>query len=220
MVILFDIDGTLIDHDGAERVAVEILRRKLGLAEPPEAFLARWHEILERHYDRYLAGELTLQGQRRERFREAVDSSLTDEAADRLSDVYLADYLDFCQPYPYVAPCLAELAAYPMGVISNGERSQQQYKLERAGIAGCFGPLILSAECGMAKPARGIFELACREMGVAPSEAVYVGDRRDIDAEAAQSAGLRGVWLDRAGMGGAGIPQIRTLAELPALIHR
>ncbi len=220
MVILFDIDGTLIDHDGAERVAVEILRRKLGLAEPPEAFLARWHEILERHYDRYLAGELTLQGQRRERFREAVDSSLTDEAADRLSDAYLADYLDVCQPYPDVAPCLAELAAYPMGVISNGERSQQQYKLERAGIAGCFGPLILSAECGMAKPARGIFELACREMGVAPSEAVYVGDRRDIDAEAAQSAGLRGVWLDRAGMGGAGIPQIRTLAELPALIHR
>ena len=220
MVIVFGIDVTLIDHDGAERVAVEILRGKLGLAEAPEAFLARWHVVLERHYDRYLAGELTLQGQRRERFREAVDASLTDEAADRLSDAYLADYLDVCQPYPDVASCLSELAAYPKGVISNGERSQQQYKLERAGIAGCFGPLILSAECGMAKPSRGIFELACREMGAAPSEAVYVGDRRDIDAEAAQSAGLRGVWLDRAGMGGAGIPQIRTLAELPALIHR
>jgi FMN phosphatase YigB (HAD superfamily) len=29
----------------------------------------------------------------------------------------------------------------------------------------------------VAKPARGIFELACDSMGVPPSQAIYVGDR-------------------------------------------
>ena len=86
-----------------------------------------------------------------------------------------------------------------MGIVSNGERNQQQYKLVRTGIDHYFGPLILSGECGMAKPARGIFELACNSLGVSPSQAVYVGDRRDIDAEAARSAGMYGIWLDRIG---------------------
>ena len=77
-----------------------------------------------------------------------------------------------------------------MGIVSNGERSQQQYKFLRSGIDHYFGPLILSGECGMAKPARSIFELACDSTGVSPSQAVYVGDRRDIDAEAERSVGM------------------------------
>jgi histidinol phosphatase-like enzyme len=54
------------------------------------------------------------------------------------------------------------------------------------GIANYFGRLILSAECGPAKSAPGIFQLACDSMGVAPSQAVYVGDKQDIDAETAR----------------------------------
>jgi putative hydrolase of the HAD superfamily len=107
-----------------------------------------------------------------------------------------------------------------MGIISNGERSQQEYKLVRTGIHHYFGPLILSGECGMAKPARGIFELACDLMGVSPSQAVYVGDRRDVDAEAARSAGLHGIWLDRFGASDDGDPRRRigSLSALPAAL--
>ena len=72
----------------------------------------------------------------------------------------------------------------------------------------------------MAKPAPGIFELACELTGVRPSQAVYVGDRRDIDAEAARAAGLHGIWLDRLGAGDDPDPRsrIRSLTELPAAI--
>ena len=56
---------------------------------------------------------------------------------------------------------------------------------------------MISEECGWSKPSREIFLEACRRIGASPAEAVYVGDRYDIDAEAARQAGLTGVWLDR-----------------------
>jgi putative hydrolase of the HAD superfamily len=134
--------------------------------------------------------------------------------------LYIDEYLAACALYSDVKPALAQLAAYPMGIISNGERSQQKYKLIRTGIDHYFGRLILSEECGMAKPARGIFKVACDSMGVPPSEAIYVGDRREIDAEAARSVGLHGIWLDRFGGSNEEDPRrrISSLSALPAAL--
>lgn len=56
---------------------------------------------------------------------------------------------------------------------------------------------------------------------------MYVGDRLSTDAIGAASAGLLGVWLDRNGAAtveqlrrarDAGVPVIRTLDELPAIV--
>ena len=220
MVILFDIDGTLIDHDTAETVAVAALHRRVSNREDGVSFYRRWRSAFDRYYARYLAGELSLQQQRRARFREVVDPELSDHAADQMSDAYIDDYLTACRLYPDVSPALAQLTLHAMGIISNGERSQQQSKLSRAGIARYFGPLIVSSECGMAKPSRGIFELACAAMGVVPFQAIYIGDRLDIDAEGAQAAGLHGIWLDRRGVGSDGNNRMRieSLAALPEAV--
>jgi putative hydrolase of the HAD superfamily len=220
MVVLFDIDGTLIDHDAAEVVAVTALRSKTECTKDVADLLRRWRSAFERHYNRYLAGELSIQQQRWERFREVFDPQLSDAATDRLSALYINEYLGACELYSDVEAALAELAVYPMGIISNGERSQQQHKLVRTGIDHYFGSLVLSAECGVAKPASRIFELACDSMGVTPSQAVYVGDRRDVDAEAARSVGMHGIWLDRFGASDDSDPRARigSLSALPAAI--
>ena len=220
MVILFDIDGTLINHDSAEAIAVAALRDRKGHTEDGVGFLRRWRSAFERHYNRYLAGELSIQEQRRERLRQVFDPNMSDAAADRLSASYIYDYLGACELYSDVKPTLARMAAYQMGIVSNGERSQQQYKLVKTGIDHYFGPLILSGECGVAKPARGIFELACASMGIPPSHAIYVGDRRDVDAEAARSVGMHGIWLDRFGVSDDSDSPMRisSLSVLPVAI--
>ena len=38
-----------------------------------------------------------------------------------------------------------------------------------------------------------------RRLGTGPGETLYVGDNRLLDAEGSTAAGLRGVWLNRAG---------------------
>ena len=125
MVIFFDVDGTLIDHDRAEAIAVAAFRGKIQSVEDATRLLLRWRRAFDRHYSRYLAGELSIQQQRRERFREVFDPSLSDAAADQMSASYIDEYLAACDLYSDVKAALARLAAYPMGIISNGERGQQ-----------------------------------------------------------------------------------------------
>lgn len=85
-MIFFDIDGTLVDHKGAERVAAFAFQRAHGevFPESPEDFAARWHLVAEKHLRRHLVGEISFQGQRRARLRELFShhSALTDEEAD------------------------------------------------------------------------------------------------------------------------------------------
>jgi putative hydrolase of the HAD superfamily len=112
MIVLFDIDGTLIDHDAAEAIAVAALRGRMECAEDAAAFLLRWRRAFERHYDRYLAGELSIQQQRRERFREVFDPNLSDTAADQQSTLYVGEYLAACELYSDVKPALDPLGGH------------------------------------------------------------------------------------------------------------
>jgi putative hydrolase of the HAD superfamily len=197
MLVLFDIDDTLLDHGAAERSAATLLHKRVSAPVPLEDFLVRWATALERHFARYLAEEVSYQGQRRDRVREVVDSSLSDEAADRLFADYLANYEAGWSLFSDVLPCLDSLSQHRLGVISNGQGHQQRRKLAQTGILDRFECLVISEECGCAKPDATIFLRACAQVGESPANSVYVGDRYDLDAQAARTAGLRGIWLDR-----------------------
>ena len=86
--VLFDIDDTLVDHAGASRAAIVGQLRDVGL--PHGASDAdRWRTLDERHFPRFLAGELGFQEQRRARVRDMVDDQDLDDAAD---DAWFAAY--------------------------------------------------------------------------------------------------------------------------------
>jgi putative hydrolase of the HAD superfamily len=214
MLILFDIDDTLLDHSGAVRSAAMTLHEITGPPMGVEEFLLHWAAALERHFGRYLAGEITYQGQRRARVREVIDATLSDDAADQLFSRYLAAYEGAWSLFPDVRPCLGQLSQHRLGVISNGQTHQQRKKLMQTGIADRFECILISEECGCAKPSEDIFLRACAATGASPVNALYVGDQYELDAEAARRAGLLGVWLDRHGKATPrhSPPVIRTLA--------
>jgi putative hydrolase of the HAD superfamily len=222
MLILFDIDDTLLDHTAAANAGARALHESVGSSLPVDEFLTRWRDALERHFDRYLAGELTFQEQRRERAREVVDLTLTDALADRVFDTYQAAYEAGWSLFPDVRPCLDRLSSsHSVGVISNGDSRQQRSKLTKTGIADRFACILISEECGFAKPSREIFLRACELAGEPSTNAVYVGDRYDVDAHGARGAGLAGVWLDRRGRATTDHvpPLIRGLDELSRLLE-
>src|SRR5262249_41872464 len=123
-------------------------------------------------------------------------------------------------------PCLRALRGLGMrlAAITNAAGEHQRAKLLALGLEGAFDVLLISGELGVAKPHCAIFRMACRFLGVRPSQAVHVGDRLHTDAQGAGDAGLHGVWLDRSGCGTlpqeAGLSVIERLAELPALVTR
>jgi HAD superfamily hydrolase (TIGR01509 family) len=98
-------------------------------------------------------------------------------------------------PYADVLDGLERLGRRTLiGSISNGNAD-----LRAIGLDHHFKVSVAAHSFGQAKPAPAIFLAACAELGVAPADAVYVGDDILLDVRGAQQAGLRAVWLNRTG---------------------
>jgi putative hydrolase of the HAD superfamily len=222
MLVLFDIDDTLIDHTSAVATGVASLHAQLHRPVALADFHREWVTAMRDHFPRYLRGELTYEEQRRARLRQTVDPSLSDSQSDELFERYFQAYRGAWSLFPDVLPCLSSLAAHTMGVISNGNGLEQRSKLVSTGLADRFQYVCISGDHGCAKPNPEIFRLACRAADCPVREAVYVGDLYDADAVGARTAGLTGVWLDRRATHrhDHAPPIIHSLAELPALLSR
>jgi putative hydrolase of the HAD superfamily len=109
---------------------------------------------------------------------------------------------------------------YRLAVVSNFDYTPTALGiLEREGIAHLFETIVVSDEVGWRKPLPLIFEIALRRLHVRPEEAVYVGDRPDLDVAGAQGVGMHAVWINRDATplpDGARVPEfeIRDLGEL------
>jgi putative hydrolase of the HAD superfamily len=227
--LLFDLDGTLIDHDTAAVVALtQALQAIPGLHQVDHVHARRrWKQLEELAMERYLSGELTFTGQRRLRVTSlAAELGLGTWDAPR-ADAWFAGYLHYYESawrtYPDVRPALDALAEQHrhlrLGVLTNGDADQQRKKLIRVGLASELPEVIASSEAGAAKPNAKIFHQGCTRLRLAPDEVAYVGDRLQTDAIAATNAGLHGIWLNRNNdPTPAEPPVIQTLKDLPALL--
>ena len=185
-----------------------------------DEFVVRWEASLQRQFDRYLAGELSYEQQRLERVRESFGAGLSDAEARHWFGIYLEAYEASWVLFPDVLPVWERLSGMRLGIITNGQGAQQRRKLAQTGLLERCACVVISEEVGSAKPEAAIFSHACECLGISPDAAVFVGDRYDVDAQAARRAGLRGVWLDRqlTATSTHEAPILQSLTGLPGLV--
>ncbi len=220
--VLFDVDDTLVDGDGATRRAV---RAHLGALGQPHDHTTphRWRAAEERHFARFLAGEIDFQDQRRERVRELLGADLDDASADEWFAAYLVHLESAWVAFDDVRAALESLdeRGLPVGVVTNLDASLQRRKLELVGLGDRFDVLVGLDALGVGKPDPAVFQHACELLGTEPAETAFVGDRLDHDAVGARDAGLLAVWLDRTGPSAdvpSGIVRVQSLAELAEVL--
>jgi putative hydrolase of the HAD superfamily len=97
---------------------------------------------------------------------------------------------------PGAARAVRELAArgVSLGIVSNTGRTPGvilRRVLERHGLLGYFGAISYSDEVGVRKPEAEIFRVTLARAGVAPEEAVHIGDNPDADVVGARAVGMR-----------------------------
>lgn len=99
------------------------------------------------------------------------------------------------EPYPEAAACLEKLhGKYKIGIIANQSPGTKD-RLAWYGLLKYIDLVIASAEEGVSKPDRKIFELALERAGCSPCEAVMIGDRIDNDIAPAKAMGFHTVWV-------------------------
>ncbi|HEY5658336.1 MAG TPA: HAD-IA family hydrolase, partial [Myxococcota bacterium] len=108
-------------------------------------------------------------------------------------------YREFAEPgawraAPGAHEALAALRAGGLatGVISNFDRRLHGI-LEGLHLAPLLDIVVLPSDARAAKPHPAIFAFALAKLGLAPSEALFVGDQRERDLEGARRAGLHAI---------------------------
>ena len=220
-LIVFDVDGTLIDFVGAfgaaAQAAAEHLSRLVGRAVSV-AELQGARELVTR--DPAAAG-LSREAQRVEAARRVLlASDVTDERASRAAlDVdrtYTSTRDASITVYSDTVAALEELTerGFELRAASNGSMD-----LEALGLARYFAATEYAPFLGVSKPDPRFYATVVERAGVPPSAVLAVGDRVDNDYEPARAAGLHALLIDRAGRLDTNLPRVRALTEVSALVE-
>ncbi|MBT2423055.1 HAD family hydrolase [Streptomyces sp. ISL-22] len=229
--VVWDVDDTLFDYTGADRAGMRLHLAAEGLLDAydsVEQAIVRWREITDMQWARFSAGEVSFEGQRRDRVRVFLGEELSDAEADAWFQRYVAHYETVWNLFPDVLPVLDALAAsHRHAVLSNSSIHVQNRKLRALGVHERFEAILCAAELGVSKPDADAFHAACAALDLAPHQVAYVGDHPEIDGRGAADAGLLSVWINRDGvytsddalvLANGGPHRIASLAELPALL--
>lgn len=201
-MIFFDIDGTLVDFKRAEYLGVKAFYKqyKKSFRIGEELFYKYWSEISKLYFDEYLEGKLSFKQQRIKRFKAVFSLSnieLTDEEAWNKYLVYKKHFEDNWQLFSDVITCLRSLSSYDLGIISNGDFTQQTVKLERMGIHHYFKEIITAGEFGVSKPDTEIFKIACNKVNTSIGDCWYIGDDYKTDILPCYEIGMKCILVNR-----------------------
>ncbi len=129
--------------------------------------------------------------------RNLVSALLGHEAGDAEDDVFhevFASGVAETTPYPGIVELLQHLRTlgYQLGVVTNSDARSARIVLGIQGFEQHLSAVVTSDRVSAPKPAPDSLRLALAELGLAPHEAVFVGDSQ-ADMTAARSAGVRSV---------------------------
>lgn len=198
-VILWDIDGTLLDFTLAEAAALRACFTRFGLGDVPDDMLARYSAINTKHWKALERGELTKPQVLTGRFREFFASeSISFDRIEAFNDTYqllLGDTVVFRdQGYRLVSDLKARVRQY---AVTNGTAVAQRRKLDKSGLIHLLDGVFISDLVGAEKPSAAFFQAVFDQIGpYAPNEVLIVGDSLTSDIQGGNNAGILCCWYD------------------------
>lgn len=195
-VLLADNDGTLMDFDAAERVALKLAAQAQGV-RLDEAREKLYSEINASLWEAFERRETTQAALRVDRFRLFLERIGSDADAERMSEDFLAHVSQRCDEIEGAYEFLCEAAArVPVVMITNGISSVQRSRFARSRLTPLFRDIVVSEEIGMAKPDPRFIENALARVGATPECALVLGDSLTSDIAAANAAGAASCWFN------------------------
>jgi len=185
--VVFDLFETLVDYDEEKSWAFSAAAADL-LGREPEAFHALWREgrpARDSGPMRPYLASIGIGGGDVERLLE-------------LRRTFSSELLR--RPREGVLETLQELRqrGIRIGLITVCSEDVVDVWLETP-FAGVFDSEVFSCSCGYRKPDARLYRQACEELGVAPAEALYVGDGSNDELAGAERVGMRAVLVHRPG---------------------
>ena len=201
-MILWDIDGTLLNFEEAERYAIRACFAKFSLGECTDEMLADYSKINRGYWQRLERGELTkpqvLEGRFTEFFgKYGLDTGCA-AAFNAQYQISLGD--TFCFHENGLETVQSLQGKVKQYAVTNGTRIAQERKLRVSGLADLLDGVFISEEVGIEKPGIGFFQRVFGQIGTyAPGEVMIVGDSLTSDIQGGNNAGILCCWFNPQG---------------------
>jgi putative hydrolase of the HAD superfamily len=218
--ILFDLDDTIID-------------RRISLMKYAEYFADHFNTSLEPISMEELCSVILDKDRKGYQKRDDFFADLTSALpwikpphVDTLSRHWYAHYPSSSVVTSGLFDGLNELSSMDiiLGIVTNGTNYAQNAKIDYIGIRKFMQTVVVSEAAGVKKPDQRIFQMALQEIGIAETDAWFVGDHPINDIVGAAAACLTPVWLrgkhDWPEQHKAPTLQIDSLSELLSLAKR
>ncbi len=123
-----------------------------------------------------------------------VSNTVVDQALERM----FTSSESYWHPMPGVYSVLHELreADLRLGIVSNASDPANVHRLvDNAELRPYFDPIVVSAEQGVRKPDKRIFDPILRAWDLPPQRLVMTGDSLSADIAGARHVGMFSIWL-------------------------
>ncbi|MEF7558618.1 HAD family hydrolase [Bacillus thuringiensis] len=203
-MIFFDVDGTLLDYETAERNGIIDFFQIYNTIFSGNELEATevWHELSEVYFNKFLSKELSFSEQQKMRMYhlfKTYEVNLSPEESQHRFNQYIELYKNNWAAFEDVHYTLQTLKqkGHSLGIISNGDYEQQVEKLTALNILQYFKYIFTSSEIGISKPDPAIFQRTVLQSNLKMKDCYYIGDRLETDAISSTTAGMHGIWLNR-----------------------
>ena len=197
--ILWDVDGTLLNFEAAEKAAIRALFQEFGFGVCTDEMLKRYSQINKIYWERLERKEVTRQEVLEGRFRdffaeERLDISAAPEFNERYQ-ISLGDTIVFYDDsYEIVKSLRGKVKQY---VVSNGTITAQTKKLRRSGLGELMDGIFLSEQLGVEKPDVHFFEQVFEQTGLTDKRQIMIiGDSLSSDILGGNNAGIITCWYN------------------------
>lgn len=225
-VILWDVDGTLLNFRKPERYGIRKCFSLFGLGDCSDAMLERYSAINKKYWEKLERGEITKKDVLHDRFQEFFEEEKID--FDRIDEfnvqyqISLGDKIFYNDDsYHLVKELKSVVKQY---AVSNGTLFAQERKLKKSGFNQLLDGIFISEQVGIEKPDRRFFDAVWNEIGdYKKEEVVIVGDSLTSDMQGGVNTGIQCCWYNPYGEENKNNlkldAEIRDLNEIKQLIY-
>lgn len=196
--LIFDVDDTLIDFAATEK---NVLTRLFAKEHWPLTAKAAkdYHDYNQSLWRQLEKDEITIDQLFQRRFTVFAERewgiSIDGNQANRLFHFFWGQTHKLLPGVRHVLQ-VAQQQGYELGVLSNGDETEQIQRLQLAGIADDFSFIMTSQAAGFSKPDTRIFDVFFKESGFDPQKTVMIGDGLTSDILGAKNYDLTSVWYN------------------------
>ncbi len=202
-IILWDVDGTLLDFHAAEYAAVKSLFSEFDFGECTDEMIARYSMINDSFWKRLELGEMTKEQVLIGRFEQFfAEYGISTERVREFNEKYqlrLGDTIVYCDDsYNIVKGLKGKIRQY---AVSNGTAAAQTKKMRLSGFGELLDGVFLSEIIGTEKPNIGFFEKVFEKIKpLDKSKTIIVGDSPTSDIRGGINAGIKTCLYDPKGI--------------------